>query len=88
MRQPLNNWRLRHFFAIYCLSRFVLKPIMYFPGIFSFYCIQPGRRFNKFWNKIPVKLPKLMAGPFWKSGNNKINIKNFWKLQIEIKYEI
>ena len=68
MRQPLSSWRLRHFCALYALSRFVVRPVLYFPGIMSFYCLQPGRRLSRIWKSVPFKLPKLMAEPFWVSG--------------------
>eukprot|EP00484_Ammonia_sp_Unknown_P020999 CAMPEP_0197033680 /NCGR_PEP_ID=MMETSP1384-20130603/12028_1 /TAXON_ID=29189 /ORGANISM="Ammonia sp." /LENGTH=106 /DNA_ID=CAMNT_0042463521 /DNA_START=19 /DNA_END=335 /DNA_ORIENTATION=+ len=44
MRQPLTSWKMRHFLGLYALSRFVMRPILYFPGILCFYCLQPGRR--------------------------------------------
>mmetsp|Transcript_14010 Transcript_14010/g.17252 ORF Transcript_14010/g.17252 Transcript_14010/m.17252 type:complete len:142 (-) Transcript_14010:67-492(-) len=70
MKYPLKKWKIRHYFGLYVLSRFVLKPVMYFPGILSFYYILPGRRFNNLWTKVPVILPKLMSPVFWKSGSH------------------
>lgn len=68
MRQPLSTWKLRHFLGLYVLSRFVMRPVLYFPGIMCFYCLQPGRRLNRLWRSVPFQLPKLMAEPFWLSG--------------------
>ena len=45
-RQPLSTWKLRHFFGLYVLSRFVMRPVLYLPGIMSFYCLQPKNYIN------------------------------------------
>ena len=84
MRQPLSTWKFRHFCGLYILSRFVMRPVLYFPGIISFYCIQPGRRFNRIWRSVPFKLPKLMAEPFWISGG----LSPIYFLEISIVYSM
>ena len=69
-RQPLHKWKLRHWIALYCLQRFVLKPIMYAPGILAFYHLRIGRRMQPFIvaNFSKQFLPRVCAPGFWRSG--------------------
>ena len=69
MRYPLHTWKIRHFIGVYILSRFFLRPILYYPGIACFYYIQPGRRYHNFFQALPNIVPKVMSDRFWISGS-------------------
>lgn len=67
-KQPLSQWKWRHYTSLCIFQHYIIRPIQFLPGVIACFYFQPGRRFGNNFKKLPLILPKLFATNFWKSG--------------------
>lgn len=71
-KQPLSQWKWRHYLSLVIIQHYIIRPISFFPGVFACFYFQPGRRLGRKFQQLPLIMPNIWASKFWVSGVGQI----------------